>query len=92
MSQPCWWFHHSPAVPKLEDLMEHVTTFRWFDLGLALGVRESTLQVFTDRDTGRRGMFENWLSSCEQPSWDNVIQALRKLGENRLAAEISGKF
>ena len=86
----------TPAVVQLADLIEHVTTPRWYDLGLALGVDDSKLQVIEqdtrgDGQTGLRRMFQKWLSSCKQPSWDNVIQALRKIGENRLA-EICQKF
>ena len=82
---------------KLVDLIEHVTTSRWFDLGLFLGVDESTLQCIEqdtrgDCHTGLRRMFQEWLSNCEQPSWDSVIRALRKIKENKLAAEISQKL
>ena len=81
------------AVPKLADLIEHVTTPRWFNLGLVLGVDDSSLQFIEhdtrgDSQTGLRRMFQEWLRICEQPSWDNVIWALRKIGENRLAAEV----
>ena len=80
------------------NLVEHVTTpAKWYKLGLALGVDDSVLQVIEqdtkgDVETGLRRMFQQWLSSCEQPSWDNVIQALRRIRENRLAAEIYRKF
>ena len=81
----------------LNNLVEHVTTPQWFKLGLALGIDDSVLQVIEhdtkgDGETGLRRMFQKWLSSCEQPSWDNVIQALRRIRENRLAAEICRKF
>ena len=87
----------TPAIVQLADLIEHVTTPQWFDLGLALGVDDSKLQAIEqdtrgDSQTGLRRMFQKWLSSCEQPSWDNVIRALRRIGENRLAAEIRQRF
>ena len=81
----------------LNSLVEHVTTTQWYKLGLALGMDDSVLQFIKgntkgDVETGLMLMFQKWLSSCEQPSWDNVIQALRKIRENRLAAEICRKF
>ena len=87
----------TPAIVQLAHLVEHVTTPRWVNLGLALGVDDSALQFIEqdnkgDSRTGLRRMFQEWLSSCEQPSWDNVIRALRRIGENRLAAEICQKF
>ena len=87
----------TPAIVQLAHLVEHVTTPRWFSLGLALGVDDSALQFIQqdtrgDSRTGLTCMFQEWLSSCEQPSWDNVIRALRRIGENRLAAEIRQKF
>ena len=85
------------AISELGDLLEHVTTPWWCDLGLALGVDDYTLHCIEhdtrgDCRTGLRRMFQEWRSGCEQPSWDNVIWALRKIGENRLAAEICRKF
>ena len=82
---------------KLVDLIENVTTPRWCDLGLFLGVDENTLKfiekdTYGDSQTGLRRMFQKWLSGCEQPSWDNVICALQKMGEYKLAAEISQKL
>ena len=88
---------NSTAVVKLVDLMEHVTTPLWYNLGLALGVDDSSLRFIEhdtrgDSETGLRRMFQEWLRSCEQPSWDIVIWALQKIGENRLAAEIRQKL
>ena len=86
-----------PSVVKLGDLIEHVTTARWYNLGLALGVDDSRLQFIEqntrgDSETGLRRMFQKWLSSCEQPSWNSVIQALGRIGDNRLAEEICNNF
>ena len=88
---------NSATVVKLIDLIERVTTPRWYNLGLALGVDDSTLQFIEqdtrgDSETGLRRMFQEWLRSCKQPSWDIVIRALRKIRENRLAAEIRQKL
>ena len=85
------------AVPKLLDLVEHIATRRWFNLGLALGVDDSSLQFIEDdtrgdSETGLRRMFQEWLRSSEQPSWDNIILALRRIGEKTLAAELCRKL
>ena len=82
----------------LNNLVEHVTIpAKWYRLGLALGMDDSVLQVIEqdtkgDVETGLRRMFQKWLSSCEQPSWGKVIQALCKIGENRLATKIYRKI
>ena len=85
------------AVPKLGELIEHVAVSRWYKLGLALGVDDSRLDYIKqdtrgDSETGLTLMFREWLHSSEQPSWDNVIQALKTVGETKLAAELRQKF
>ena len=82
---------------KLKDLLRHVKTTRWYELGLELGVDEFTLNTIYedsrgDNNTGLRRMFIGWLRECEEPTWDAVVLALKAIGEKKLARDIEVEF
>ena len=83
--------------PNLKDLLEHVTTTRWYRLGLHLGVEDYQLAVIQEDTRGdceesRKRMFQQWLRSCEKPSRTTLVRALRAIGERKLAAELERKY
>ena len=88
----------------IDDLFE-VHTFlkqvvNWKNLGLALGILYTTLQKIEGQqhhvvDDCMREMLAAWLQQQDNvtrkgiPSWTVLQTALRKIGENKLANEIT---
>ena len=82
--------------PHLKDLISHVRTIQWYRLGLQLNIHDFILDQIQE-DAGRNQdhltlMFRNWLKVCESPSWQDVVQALKTIGEGNLAATLEQKF
>ncbi|XP_064387204.1 uncharacterized protein LOC135335598 isoform X4 [Halichondria panicea] len=73
---------------------------KWFELGVALGLPDETLQVIKKNHhaTGDRARFtkmlEVWLQSSPNPTWSDLVEALRSPAINRpdIAAEIEDKY
>ena len=82
--------------PQLRDLivvLKGVTA--WHDLGLHLGLPESTLAVIAlhhDTSGHLRMMLSNWLSFDNEASWEKLATALNKIGENVIAADVRRQF
>ena len=73
---------------------------QWTPLGLALGLDYSTLQRIEREKMGRieeckMEMLSAWLQQKDDvveealPSWSALKTALRKIGENKVASELS---
>ena len=69
-------------VDVLRELSE--ITNKWFELGLALGLKYSTLNgIETDKttvDERKREMVRSWLQKkdeCTPPSWQALVEALK---------------
>ena len=82
--------------PQLQDLISDVQTTEWYHLGLQLDVDSFKLrqiQVDARRNQDHLTlMFETWLRVCENPSWQDVVQALKAIGERRLGTRLEQKF
>ena len=82
--------------PQLRDLTSNVETTEWYHLGLQLNVDSFKLrqiQVDARRNQERLTlMFETWLQVCENPSWQDVVQALKAIGERKLGTQLEQKF
>ena len=82
--------------PYLRDLIAHVHTTEWYRLGLQLNVDTFKLhQIGKDARENQEHltlMFETWLKVCKNPSWQDVVQALKAINELRLAAKLEQKF
>ena len=82
--------------PHLRELISYVHTTEWYRLGLQLDVDSFKLhQIGKDAKENQEHltlMFEAWLQVCENPSWQDVVQALKAIGERRLAAKLEQKF
>lgn len=84
---------------KVKDTLKNVV--RWRDLGLALGLLEPTLQKIDIENRGKvddcmREMLVVWLQQKDNvshvgvpSSWMVLKTSLRKIGENKLASNIS---
>ena len=85
------------TLPTLGQLSTELRHFEnWYLLGIQLAVSKDTLDsIEKTHDTQVRRCFEmihHWISNCYNPTWKAVHDALRKIGESVLAAEIAGKY
>ena len=82
--------------PHLRDLISHVHTTEWYRLGLQLDLDDISLhEIQVDAAENKdylRSVFQRWLQVCENPSWQDVAQALKAIGERNLGAEVEQKF
>ena len=73
---------------------------RWIPLGLALGLEDFTLETISMENMGRielckTQMLSAWLRQKDDavdealPTWSALESALRKIGENKVANELS---
>lgn len=98
-----WFMYHSllllllklllhPGIDSLANLLDFLTNFNdWRDLGLKLGLLETTLDNIkanhSSSDDCKRGMLAAWLnwrdnvdtSKYGKPSWARLQNALKKL-------------
>ena len=88
------FFSDKESIQKvLRELSE--ITHEWFNLGLALGLKDSTLSgIETDKqpvDERKREMVRSWLQQKDdcKPSWQALVIALEdRLVKRRDVAEI----
>ena len=73
---------------------------RWIPLGLALGLEDFTLETINRENNGRIeeckiDMLSAWLRQKDDavketlPKWSSLEAALRKIGENKVANQLS---
>ena len=88
------------SIPDVLRELSEITN-DWFDLGLALNLKDSTLSsIETDKETvneRKRGMVRSWLQQkddCKPPSWQALVEALEDpLVERRdIAKQIKQKY
>ena len=72
---------------------------KWHDLGLELLDPEdegklNEIKSNHPQDNGEccKQMFQLWLGKCQNPTWNQLIQALREIKLNQLASEIDVKL
>ena len=82
--------------PHLRDLVTHVRTTKWYHLGLQLDLDDFKLQEIEvnmkDNKDHLRKMFQAWLEDCVNPSWKDVVKALKEIGDRKLGAELEKQF
>ena len=71
--------------PQLKDLVL-VQTTKWYNLGLQLGIKDTELDVIEqnnskDIDVCKRKMFQTWLRITPNPSYEQLVEALKTVGE-----------
>ena len=82
--------------PQLRDLISDVQTTEWYHLGLQLNLDSFKLrQIQVDARQNQEHltlMFEAWLQVSENPSWQDVVRALKAIGERKEAVKLQHKF
>ena len=68
--------------PELAELVEHVRTNKWHELGLQLHLEDNDLvairrQCHHNISECRREMFSNWLTNTTDASRKQILKALR---------------
>ena len=80
----------------LRNLIFSVRTTKWYRLGLQLDLDDFKLQEIEvnekDNEDRLRKMFQAWLEDCVNPSWQDVVKALKEIGERKLGAELEKQF
>ena len=74
-----------------------IQTVKWYNLGLQLGVEDAELNVIQhnnpqDSEACKREMLSSWLKKASSPSYQQLIEALWELGENREANRLCKKY
>ena len=66
----------------------------WKKLGLALGLREPTLEGLRGKQDAKMEMLNLWLNKVDgcNPSWDSLVKALREVDLVPIAEEIGKKY
>ena len=76
-------FHYTAGIDALNKVMVAVRSVnKWFNLGLALGLKQPTLQSVKDQhkpSDHKREMLTKWLNQVDgcHPSWKALVEALR---------------
>ena len=71
---------------------------KWEDIGIQLDIDDGSLskiKVDYPRDSGDclREMLRTWLKKGDPaPSWNDIIEALECLGEEKLSQELKGRY
>ena len=83
--------------PKLIDLLVGVKVPCWFQIGLELTENEREMNIIKanhkrDVHDALQDTFNLWLKTCERPTWQKVVNALRKCEENSLAHQLEKKY
>ena len=83
-------------VPLLKDLVL-VQVAEWYDLGLQLGVEDEELDVIKKNNPGnlracKREMFRKWLRITANPSYQQLVEALKAVGDVKEADQLSKKY
>ena len=81
--------------PKISELATvPIQPAQWYALGLTLGLEEDVLNIIeVDKHAKcKRTMFRKWLESTPTASWDDLIKALKQIGEEETAEKVSEGF
>ena len=85
-----------PPNPELKDLM-HLQVSNWYRLGLSLGLNSHHLDVIKrdhqgDTESQTCKMFDRWLRTQPDASYEQLIKALRKVGDESVANFLSKEY
>ena len=95
-----------PLVPSPTDSAlnlknlssELATVINWFFLGINLGLQKHELSKIQQNyahqgsDQQRLEMLYLWLQRTPNATWEDVVDALQQMGENRVAENIREKY
>ena len=86
--------------PNMKSVMQSIgekCAPKWYDLGLQLGVPDSTLRII-EKDCQNnckdaiRKMIHEWLHLCSKPTWRTVALSLRTIHMDSLANDVERKY
>ena len=80
--------------PSLRDLLNSVKTTKWYRLGQELGISSRDLfsiETYEFEDQPRM-VFQKWLKNCEQPTWGEILDALKAIDEKASVYKLEQKF
>ena len=87
-----------PQLPKpeLKDLM-HLQVSDWYRLGLELGLKSYKLDIIKrdhqgDTESQICKMFDRWLRTQPDASYEQLIKALHEVGDERVANSLCEKY
>ena len=89
-----------PGTSTIERLLKELTDIsgsKWFNLGIKLGVKDSTLRDIEanhreDVQRCKREMLHAWLQSGPTNPWTKLATALKYMGNEVLAQKILEKY
>ena len=87
-----------PATPTLKDLSNELdSVVNWHSLGVKLGVEDHELTTIErdfrgDSVSCKHKMLSRWLRNAKHPTWQAVVDALRRMEEHAVASKISEKY
>ena len=86
---------NSSVIPQLKDLVL-VQVTEWYDLGLQLGLEDKDLDVIQRNNPEnlkacRREMFKTWLRISSSPSYQQLVEALKAVGDVKEADKLCKK-
>ena len=81
---------------ELKDLM-HLHISNWYRLGLALGLNSYKLDIFKrdhqgDTESQICKMFDHWLRTQPDASYEQLIKALRAVGDETVANSLCKEY
>ena len=85
-----------PPKPELKNLIQ-LQVGDWNRLGLALGLDSYELDIIkrdhlNDTKSQTCKMFELWLRTQPNASYEQLIKVLREVGDERVANSLCGKY
>ena len=85
-----------PPAPASKDLM-HLQVREWYRLGLALDLDEYDLDIIKkdyqgDARAQALTMFQLWLTRQPQASYEQLVKALHKVGDERMVSVLCKKY
>ena len=91
------FFHADQQKPRMADLLAEVKVAEWFPFGLELtNDEEEMFQIKANHHGDVKGALQDtfilWLNKCEKPTWQKVINALRKFEHNQLACKLEHRY
>jgi len=87
----------SCSVPTLRQISAELRDFKeWYLLGLQLNLSKDTLDAIEETHDGSERqciiMVQHWISSSKNPTWGDIHEALRNIGESIIAAKIASRY
>ena len=81
----------------MKDLLDYIVILKWYRFGLELGISDTELNMIKDKKKedakgALQEIFQFVLTTNPDLTWENVVNALRKIGENRTARIVDDKF